>query len=175
MARVWTGLDYSDLCKVRYSSAERLWVYDCSFTCVGFGSSTAACPAADQATEVYCAGYEGAAGTFGYGTQQAPAVLDAVNNGGVHPSCPEAPSPPPSPPPPSPPPPATPPGWENVCCDTFTAAPATDWSGSTTTTYQCGAYGWILGGYGVLGYNGYVERECSPLPTPCVRLSQKLT
>ena len=50
--------------------------------------------------------------------------------------------------------------WVDWCCDSFTSAPAADWSGSSTTT-ECGSYGWILGGYNVLGYQDYVERTCS--------------
>ena len=73
--------------------------------------------------------------------------------------------------------------WVDVCCDTFTAAPApagwTDANGQPyTATESCGSYGYILGGYqGGNGLGGplntppsastYIERTCdlSAYPT----------
>ena len=98
---VAAGASVEDLCD--YGKTAGLWYYRCQSTCVGTGGSTASCPASgDPSDSVYCAGGD----TFGWGAEQAAAVVDAVSNGGVHASCPVSSSPLQPPPsfPPSPPP-----------------------------------------------------------------------
>ena len=74
------------------------------------------CPPAGFVGPLYCAMWSEPMRLmrFGWGSQQAAAVVSAVSNGGVSPHCPPQPpnvppSPPLDPPPPPPAPPSTPP------------------------------------------------------------------
>ena len=45
------GVNATQACDYRFSASTHLWYYRCASTCVGYGTATDACPAANQPTD----------------------------------------------------------------------------------------------------------------------------